>query len=139
MIHGRFQGLHIGHMEYLLEGKKRCDFLYIGITNPDASFIVKNDTDGLRSTELANPFTYFERLEMVRDAMLEYGIPREEFEIVPFPIHHPNLLHFYTPLDATYFLTIYDNRGTYKYEEFKKLKLKIDVMREKDFSEKTCS
>ena len=42
VIHGRFQGLHIGHMEYLLEGKKRCDFLYIGITNPDAYFIVKN-------------------------------------------------------------------------------------------------
>ena len=33
VIHGRFQGLHNGHMEYLLTAKKRCDFLVIGITN----------------------------------------------------------------------------------------------------------
>ena len=35
VIHGRFQGLHLAHMEYLLAGKSRCRFMYIGITNPD--------------------------------------------------------------------------------------------------------
>ncbi len=27
VIHGRFQMLHIGHMEYLLAGKERCNYL----------------------------------------------------------------------------------------------------------------
>ena len=35
VIHGRFQMLHHGHMEYLLAGKKRCQRLIIGISNPD--------------------------------------------------------------------------------------------------------
>ena len=38
VIHGRFQMLHLGHMEYLLAGKARCERLIIGISNPDATF-----------------------------------------------------------------------------------------------------
>ncbi len=34
-VQGRFQGLHIGHMEFLLEAKKRCRFLFIGVSNYD--------------------------------------------------------------------------------------------------------
>ena len=34
VIHGRFQILHLKHMEYILAAKMRCKKLYIGITNP---------------------------------------------------------------------------------------------------------
>ena len=35
VIHGRFQLLHNDHLKYLLAGKKRCEHLVVGITNPD--------------------------------------------------------------------------------------------------------
>ena len=35
IVNGRFQVLHLKHMEYILAAKMRCDKLYIGITNPD--------------------------------------------------------------------------------------------------------
>ncbi|MEE3919398.1 hypothetical protein V2I01_16940 [Micromonospora sp. BRA006-A] len=33
--HGRFQVLHMEHLEYLLAAAERCDFLHVGITQPD--------------------------------------------------------------------------------------------------------
>ena len=92
VIHGRFQCLHLKHMEYLLAAKKQCDRLIIGISNPDAGFIRTNIHDTNRSRPENNPFTYFERYEMIREAMLEFHVPREEFEIVPFPINTPELI-----------------------------------------------
>ena len=35
VINGRFQVLHLKHMEYILAAKMRCNKLYIGISNPD--------------------------------------------------------------------------------------------------------
>ena len=90
VIHGRFQGLHYGHMEYLLEGKKRCDFLYIGVTNPDPGMTREDSADLKRSLPEENPFTYYERMIMLRDAMIESGINQTEFAIVPFPINANN-------------------------------------------------
>ena len=37
IVNGRFQVLHLKHMEYILAAKMRCDKLYIGITNPDGA------------------------------------------------------------------------------------------------------
>lgn len=128
VIHGRFQGLHYGHMEYLLEAKKRCDFLFIGITNPDPGLTRENSTDLKRSKTEENPFTYFERLIMLRDAMIEASVGRNEFEIVPFPINVPEQIKFYTPLDALYFITIYDEWGKHKLNTIENLGCKTDLM-----------
>ena len=35
VVYGRFQILHLKHMEYLLAAKMRCRRLYVGITHPD--------------------------------------------------------------------------------------------------------
>jgi len=128
VIHGRFQGLHYGHMEYLLAGKERCDFLYIGITNPDPKLSDENMNDLKRTESIANPFTYFERAEMLIRAMLEHGVKREEFEIVPFPINFPELIKYYTPLDALYFVTVYDEWGKHKLKTIQDLGCKTDLM-----------
>lgn len=128
VIHGRFQGLHFGHLEYLLEGKKRCEFLFIGITNPDSGLTKENIFDLKRSMPEENPFTYFERMIMLRDAMIEAGVARKEFEIVPFPINFPELIKFYVPLDAMFFITIYDDWGKHKIETLKSLGVKTDLM-----------
>ena len=104
VVHDRFQILHLKHMEYLLAAKMRCKKLYIGISNPDDSYINESDMGKIGFTKKANPFTYMERMEMIRDALLDFGVKREEFEIVPFPIGRPEYLLQYVPKDATYFL-----------------------------------
>jgi len=139
VIQGRFQGLHKGHMEYLLEGKKRCEFLYIGITNPDPDLTKENESDINRSKLEENPFTYFERMIMLRDALIEYGVKREEFEIVPFPINYPELIKFYVPLDALFFITIYDEWGKHKLEILKSIGVKIDLMWTRTLDERFTS
>ena len=136
VIHGRFQGLHNVHLEYLLAGKSRCRFLYIGITNPDPALTKDAIEDPNRSKDDANPFTYYERLEMTTGAMLEAGISRSEFEIVPFPITHPHLIRYYAPPDAVYFMTIYDDWGRAKAASLKELGLTVEVMWDRPLSEK---
>jgi cytidyltransferase-like protein len=128
VIHGRFQGLHYGHMEYLLEGKKRCDFLYIGVTNPDPGMTRENNADLKRSLPEENPFTYYERMIMLKDAMIESGINQTEFAIVPFPINYPELIKYYVPMNALFFVTIYDEWGNHKLNTLKELGVKTDLM-----------
>ena len=139
VIHGRFQVLHLKHMEYLLAAKMKCQRLYIGISNPDASFIEETEIDLHRSKASANPFTYIERYEMIHDAMLEFGVPRSEFEIIPFPINMPELILQYAPKDATYFMSISDAWGEEKLKILESLDVKVDVMWRKPTEEKGTS
>ena len=136
VIHGRFQMLHKGHMEYLLAGKERCEHLIIGISNPDVSVIRYSEANPHRSDARANPLTYLERLQMIRGAMLEYGVKDEEFDIVPFPINCPELLDSYVPRDAVFFMTLYDQWSLDKKAELERLGYKIEVMWERNDSDK---
>jgi len=136
VIHGRFQPVHLGHMEYLLAGKQRCKFLLIGITNSDPTQTAPDSTNPARSAVAANPLTYLERLFMLGAVMVEAGVPRKEFEIIPFPINFPRLLRFYAPEDALYFVTVYDSWGRAKLDTLKSLGLKTEVMWERRMSER---
>src|SRR5208337_5661899 len=97
---GRFQVIHKGHMEYLLAAKERSDYLIIGISDPDPTrsfFSMDLDKDDpvepFRDLgETSYFFTYFERFMMIRDALIEAGIERGSFDIVPFPVHFPKLM-----------------------------------------------
>ena len=141
VIHGRFQGLHNGHMEYLLAGKSRCEHLVIGITNylcnSKNAKISKIDTH--RLTEEANPFTYYERMEMIRYAMHEYDVSDSEFSIVPFPIEQTDLLFNFVPRKAVYYMTIYDDWGREKLQLLTNLELNVKVMWERTEAEKPIS
>ena len=95
--------------------------------------------DSHRLNKNANPFTYFERMEMIRLAMLENKISESEFTIVPFPIEHPNLISNFAPKDATYYITIYDNWGKEKLKMLKDLGLNVEVMWERSQAEKPIS
>ena len=57
VVHGRFQPLHLKHMEYILAAKMRCRKLYIGITNPDNLHTRESVHDIRRSERSANPLT----------------------------------------------------------------------------------
>jgi nicotinamide mononucleotide adenylyltransferase len=123
-------------MEYLLAGKSRCEFLLIGITNPDPGLTTEHPADPKRSLVSSNPFTYFERFLMIRDSLQETGIKRNEFDIVPFPINYPERIRYYAPPNALYFATIYDNWGEAKVETLKSLGLQVEVMWKRNMSER---
>lgn len=139
VIHGRFQGLHFGHLEYLLAGMERCEFLVVGLCNPDPTVQRYHATDPSRSRDDNNPFTYFERMIMTRDSLLEAGIERERFAVVPFPINEPALLRHYVPMDATFFVTIYDDWGRAKRQTLLDLGVEVEVMWEHELALKPCT
>ena len=93
IVNGRFQVLHLKHMEYILAAKMRCDKLYIGITNPDGAHTRDTVHDENRGTKAGNPLTYFERCEMIRGAMEEFNVPAKEYDFIPFPISMHRIPH----------------------------------------------
>jgi nicotinamide mononucleotide adenylyltransferase len=132
VIHGRFQVFHNDHLSYLMAGKMRCRHLIVGITNPDPSLTRDDPADPNRSSPVANPLTYFERYTMVRDVLLGAGLEHTDFSLVPFPINFPTLYRYYLPLDATFYLTVYDEWGKWKLDQFRSIGLKTEVLWTKD-------
>ncbi len=139
VIHGRFQVMHNDHQRYMLAGKARCEHLVIGITNPDPVRTAADPVDPQRSQASANPLTYFERQALIRRALGDAGLTPSSYSIVPLPINFPDLFRYYVPLDATFFLTIYDAWGQRKLERFQSLGLKTEVLWERTPEEKAIS
>lgn len=139
VVHGRFQLFHNDHLKYVLAAKKECDHLIVGICNPDKRMTLFTDANPHRSSDSANPFTYFERYEMIKGALLENGLSLEEFDIVPFPINYPEYLPNYVPMDAKFFLTIYDAWGVEKKEKLTSIGCDVEVLWHVNLSEKGIS
>jgi len=99
VVHGRFQPFHHEHLAYCRLGLERGDTLIVGITNFDPSLARPEPTNPLRHEPAANPFSYWERALMIRDALLDDGVPAERFVLVAFPIHHPERWAHYLPCD----------------------------------------
>ena len=128
VIHGRFQVLHLGHVEFILAAKARCRHLIIGITNPEPEASGYDNTCPHRSQQSANPFTYYERHQMLVALLTEAGVARADYDIVPFPINFPDKLGYYAPGNAKYYLTIYDAWGEKKLEVLRGLGLEVSVL-----------
>jgi nicotinamide mononucleotide adenylyltransferase len=136
VTHGRFQVLHHDHLKYLLAGKVRCRHLVVGITNPDPSHTRDDPADPQRSSPVANPLTYLERHQLIDSAFLEAGLNLQDFTIVPFPINFPELYRYYLPLDAVFYLTIYDAWGRSKLNRLQEMGLKTEVLWERALTDK---
>jgi len=128
VIHGRFQPLHLGHLEYLLAGAARCETLVVGITNPDPWQTTEEPTDPVRGSTEANPCTYYERYLMVEAALIGAGVEAHRLRIVPFPNGFPERLRHYAPREAVYLLTVYDDWGVEKLDRLRSLGLTTEVM-----------
>lgn len=139
VIHGRFQVLHNDHLAYLLDGMSRCDHLVVGITNPEPALTKEDRADPARSRPDSNPLSYYERSRLVSAALLARGVDRDSFTVTPLPINLPERYGHYVPLDAVFFLTIYDAWGRRKLELFRSLGLKVEVLREVAPSDKGLS
>lgn len=139
VIHGRFQVLHNDHLRYLLDGKRHCRHLVVGITNPDPESTGEEQADPHRSRLSANPLTYYERYRMVNTVLKAAGLDPDAFSVVPLPINHPQRYHHYVPMDALFFLAIYDEWGRKKYEYFKQQGLRTHILRDVPIEQKGLS
>jgi len=128
VVHGRFQIFHLDHLKYVLAASQRCRRLIIGITNPDPTLTKVDMANPGRSTPEANPLTYFERCTIIGEVMFVSGLDPRDFLIVPFPVNFPELYRFYVPLDAVFYMTIYDDWGNRKLEIFRSLGLNVEIL-----------
>jgi nicotinamide-nucleotide adenylyltransferase len=137
MIHGRFQPFHNGHLEYLRGAAEHCEELFIGITNPDPTRIKPEDSDPLRHLPESNPYSYVERLLMVKAAAQDAGLDLGRLHVIPFPVHEPELWHAYVPVDVVQFIRLFSDWGGTKLERLREAGFEVVVLdegAEKDIS-----
>jgi nicotinamide mononucleotide adenylyltransferase len=106
---GKFQPFHREHLDYVLAAIAHSSHTIIGITNPDPDYVAFEPADPKRSTEEANPFTYYERHQMVTESLHDHAVSPERYDIVPFPLNRPASWFCYVPRDAVALLTLYDD------------------------------
>lgn len=136
VVYGRFQIPHLKHIEYILAAKMRCQKLYIGIAFPDDLYVSDEESPNYRLRKNANPLTYIERYEMIRDSLLEFKVPRESFEIIPFPIERPNYLAQYVPKDAVCYVSVCDEWTAKNERLFQHLGMKTEILWKREAGEK---
>lgn len=103
-VTGRFQPLHLDHLELMLLARAGSRHLVVGITNPDPRGRAPDERSAHRHLASANPFTYRERLRMVESALRAGGVAAEDFDVVPFPLDAPEVWHHYVPREAVQFV-----------------------------------
>jgi nicotinamide-nucleotide adenylyltransferase len=116
MIHGRFQPFHNGHLEYMLGAAARCEELWVGITNPDPTRIREEPSDPLRHLPESNPWTYAERLLMVKETARDEGL---DVHVIPFPVNEPDLWPAYVPDGVTQYLRLFSEWGGTKLDRLR--------------------
>jgi nicotinamide-nucleotide adenylyltransferase len=116
MIHGRFQPFHLGHLEYMRGAAERCDELWVGITNPDPSRVKPEESDPARHLPESNPYSYGERMLMVKAAARDLGLDQERVHVIPFPVNEPELWAAYVPEGITQYLRLFSEWGGEKQE-----------------------
>ena len=126
MIHGRFQPLHNGHLEYLEAAAGRCGRLFVGITNPDRRAMRPEPDDPRRHLPESNPLTYTERLLMISAAAEEAGV--RGIRIIPFPVTEPDLWDDYVPPGAVHFLRLFSSWGGSKLDRLRSRGYPVEVL-----------
>lgn len=128
VVCGRFQIFHNEHLQYVLSAKKRCRYLLVGITSPDGVPGHEEEADTNRGKRAANPCTYYERMCIIRNTLLEAGLSREEFDIIPYPIERPQFIKSYVPEKACHFITILDQWGECKKKRIEDMGFPVVVL-----------
>ena len=127
MIHGRFQPFHCGHLEYLRLAAARSETLIVGITNPDPMQVAEEQTARHRHHDAANPYTYFERVCMIRAVLVDEGLA-ERSVIVPFPVNLPERFRFYVPPDVTHFIRVFSDWEATKAQRLRDAGSAVEVL-----------
>ena len=130
MIHGRFQPFHNGHLEYLRGAAERSDEIFVGITNPDPARIKPEPSDPLRHLPESNPYSYAERLLMVKAAAGDLGLDRMHVHVIPFPVNEPALWPAYVPAGVTQYVRLFSEWGGTKLERMREAGYEVVILDE---------
>jgi cytidyltransferase-like protein len=130
MIHGRFQPFHNGHLEYLARGAERSDEVFVGITNPDPRRIKPEPSDPLRHLPESNPWSYVDRLLMVKAAATDLGLDLARVHVIPFPVNEPELWPAYVPEGVTQYLRLFSEWGGTKLERLREAGFEVVILDE---------
>ena len=130
MIHGRFQPFHLGHLAYLRGAAERCDDVFVGITNPDPTRIRPEPSDPLRHLPESNPWSYVERLLMVKAAAADLDLDLARVHVIPFPVNEPALWPAYVPDGVTQYLRLFSEWGGTKLERLRDAGYEVVVLDE---------
>ncbi|MEO8247761.1 MAG: hypothetical protein ABI589_00175 [Burkholderiales bacterium] len=105
-VTGRFQPVHEQHIELFGIALAECRRLIVAITNPDADARRAEPASHHRHTEAANPFSYFERVQLLELAIRDRGWD-ERIVLVPFDLTCPEHWQQYVPHAARQFVRAY--------------------------------
>jgi cytidyltransferase-like protein len=130
MIHGRFQPFHLGHLEYLRGAAARSDEVFVGITNPDPSRVRPETADPLRHLPESNPYSYSERLLMVKAAAADLGLEPGRVHVIPFPVNEPELWPAYVPEGVTQYLRLFSAWGGTKLDRMREAGYEVVILDE---------
>jgi cytidyltransferase-like protein len=130
MVHGRFQPFHNGHLEYLRGAAARSEEVFVGITNPDPARVRPEASDPLRHLPESNPYTYVERMLMVKAAAADAGVGAERLHVIPFPVNEPELWHAYVPEDVVQFIRLFSDWGGTKLDRLREVGYEVVVLDE---------
>lgn len=128
MIHGRFQPFHNGHLEYMGAARDLCETLVVGITNPDPETVREDPASEHRHLPESNPFTYFERLLMVRAVLQDEGVPPQRAIIIPFPVNLPDRWRYYLPPDVVHYLRVFSSWEQSKVDRLREHGYRVEVL-----------
>lgn len=136
-VHGRFQPLHLGHLEYIVEALRRCEYLWIGLTQFDIKSFREVEAAKHRSFPTSNPLTYWERVLCIKSALEECNVNPGRFGFTPFPIECPEKVGDFMGKDVICFTTIYDEWNRSKVYALREFGFNVDVLWERDRKEFT--
>ena len=140
-VHGRFQPLHNGHLEYIEAALKRVSILYIGITQYRKRHLVPVEpADAVhRAQPQSNPLTFFERLQLIEQVLVSRDVSIERFRVIPFPIEEPLELPDFLPTSVPIFTTIYDSWNEQKIVTLRRAGYSVESLWQRETKEVTGS
>lgn len=121
-VTGRFQPVHADHLRLFRTALDAGDRLVVAVTNPDPGTRRAEPASEHRHRAEANPFTYFERVELLTAALAgRDGLGRDgaaQVRVVPFDLARPEHWAHYVPLSAMQYVGVY---GPWEQEKAERL------------------
>ena len=128
IVCGRFQPFHNDHLRYILASLGKCRFLWIGIAKPFRRIDAQSQSH--REQMESNPFTYLQRLRMIRTSLAECGVPSDTYCIIPFDFEDSQLLRESDPGCDVVLMTRTDGWSHEKQRKIESLGKEVEVLYE---------
>ena len=121
-VTGRFQPVHEDHLRLFRAACTDGDRLVVALTNPDPGSRPVDATSEHRHRADANPFTYYERVELLTAALSgDDRLPpgaAARVRLVPFDLARPEHWCHYVPLSAVQYVGVH---GAWEREKARRL------------------